>query len=80
MAIGGCYHAGCGSSGVFYHTNAAAESKPPRQMLRFTTETAAGGREGRCRTGGCGPCSRVSVLVRLTPQCNGGSFCFLALC
>ena len=66
MAIGGCYHAGCGSSGVFYHTNAAAESKLAREMLCFTIETAAGGREGRrCRTGGCGPCSRY---VRVCPR------------
>ena len=31
------------------------ESKIARETLRFTMETAAGGREGRsCRTGGCG--------------------------
>ena len=35
------------------------ESKIARDMLCFTIETAAGGREGRrCRTGGCGLCSR----------------------
>ena len=35
------------------------ESKIAREMLCFTIETAAGGREGRrCRTGGCGLCSR----------------------
>ena len=35
------------------------ESKIARKMLCFTIETAAGGREGRrCRTGGCGLCSR----------------------
>ena len=35
-----CHHAGCGSSGVFYHTNGAAESKMAREMLCFTIETA----------------------------------------
>ena len=51
-------HAGCGSSGVFYHTNAAAESKMAREMLCFTIETAVGGPKGRrCRTDGCGLCS-----------------------
>ena len=35
------------------------ESKIAREMLCFTIETAAGGHEGRrCRTGGCGLCSR----------------------
>ena len=35
------------------------QSKIAREMLCFTIETAAGGREGRrCRTGGCGLCSR----------------------
>ena len=35
------------------------ESKIAREMLCFTIETAAGRREGRrCRTGGCGLCSR----------------------
>ena len=59
MSIGWCHHAECGSSGVFYHTNAAAESMMARKMLCFTIETASGGREGRrCRTGGCGLCPR----------------------
>ena len=35
------------------------QSKIAREMLCFTIETAAGGREGRmCPTGGCGLCSR----------------------
>ena len=35
------------------------QSKIAREMLCFTMETAVGGREGRrCRTGGCGLCSR----------------------
>ena len=37
------------------------QSKIAREMLCFTIETAAGGREGRrCRTGGCGLCSRYA--------------------
>ena len=43
------------------------QSKIAREMLCFTIETAAGGREGRmCPTGGCGLCPRyvraMSVL------------------
>ena len=35
------------------------QSKIAREMLCFTIETAAGGREGRmCPTGGCGLCPR----------------------
>ena len=35
------------------------ESKIAREMLCFTIETGLGGHEGRrCRTGGCGLCSR----------------------
>ena len=42
-----------------YHTDDAAEIKMAREMLCFTIETAVGGHEGRrCRTGGCGLCSR----------------------
>ena len=37
------------------------QSKIAREMRCFTIETAAGGREGRrCRTGGCGLCSRYA--------------------
>ena len=37
------------------------QSKIPREMLCFTIETAAGGREGRmCPTGGCGLCPRYA--------------------
>ena len=37
------------------------ESKIAREMLCFTIETGLGGREGRrCRTGGCGLCSRYA--------------------
>ena len=46
------------------------QSKIAREMLRFTIETAAGGREGRrCRTGGCGLCSRyVRAMFALCPR------------
>ena len=33
---------------VFYHRNDAVESRAAHEMLRFTIETAAGGRAGRC--------------------------------
>ena len=32
---------------VFFHSNDAAESKMTHEMLCFTIETGAGGREGR---------------------------------
>ena len=36
---------------MFYHRNDAVESEMTREMLRFTIETNAGGREGRwCHT------------------------------
>ena len=47
------------------------QSKIAREMLCFTIETAAGGREGRmCPTGGCGLCSRY---VRARSQWQEGS-------
>ena len=47
------------------------ESKIAREMLCFTIETAAGGREGRrCRTGGCRLCSRY-VRAMSARDCNG---------
>ena len=53
--MGGCSTEDVGPFGGFYHTKAGSESKIAREMLRFTIETVAGGREGRrCRTGGCG--------------------------
>ena len=40
------------------------QSKIAREMLCFTIETAAGGREGRmCPTGGCGLCSREIAMA-----------------
>ena len=46
------------------------QSKIAREMLCFTIETAAGGREGRrCRTGGCGLCPRyVRAMSALCPR------------
>ena len=50
------------------------ESKIAREMLCFTIETAAGGREGRmCPTGGCGLCSRY-VRARSQWQESSGEF------
>ena len=49
------------------------ESKIAREMLRFTTETAVGGREGRrCRTGGCGAVAAMFALCsREFPMAGG---------
>ena len=46
------------------------QSKIAREMLCFTIETAACGREGRmCPTGGCGLCSRyVRAMSALCPR------------
>ena len=51
---------------VFYHTNAAAESKPARKMLCFTLETAGAKVEGvgRAGAGHVRSCSHVFARVR----------------
>ena len=51
---------------MFYSTDDVVGSKMAREMLRFTIETAAVGREGRiCETAGAGDVRAKFAVVRI---------------